>query len=258
MTQHSRPHASVTLPEGASGTSRRDPVDDETTRSVRRAGLVAGIALLLLAGFAAFGDLFVIDGLVTPGNAAQTADDVRASEGTFRLGVASLYVVIVLDLVVAWALFKFFAPVNSWVSRLTAWFRLSFAVVFLVAVGQLAGVPALLGDGAYRTAFGEDQLDAMVLLRIESYNDIWMAGLLLFGVHLAGLGYLAYRSGYVPRVIGVLLVVAGAGYAFDTFSSVLSQDPMVVSTVTFLGELVLAVWLVARGGRVRVGADHEL
>ena len=65
-------------------------------------------------------------------------------------------------------------------------------------------------------------------------------------------------SAQLKRVIGVLLVVAGAGYAFDTFSSVLSQNPMVVSTVTFLGELVLAVWLVARGGRVRVAADHEL
>jgi hypothetical protein len=84
-----------------------------------------------------------------------------------------------------------------------------------------------------------------------------MAALLLFGVHLITLGYLAYRSGYVPRLIGVLLVVAGVGYAFDTFSSVLFLHPLVISTYTFLGELVLAVWLVARGTRVRLGADHE-
>jgi hypothetical protein len=116
----------------------------------------------------------------------------------------------------------------------------------------------LLGDHAYRTAFGAQQLEAQALLKIQSYNDIWMAGLLLFGVHLIELGYLAYRSGYVPRVIGVLLVIAGAGYAFDTFNSVLVQRPVVVSTVTFVGEAVLAVWLVVRGGRVRVGEHQEI
>ena len=72
-----------------------------------------------------------------------------------------------------------------------------------------------------------------------------MAALLLFGAHLALLGYLAYRSGYVPRTVGVLLVIAGAGYAVDTFSAVLSADPIVISTYTSLGELVLALWLLA-------------
>jgi hypothetical protein len=61
----------------------------------------------------------------------------------------------------------------------------------------------------------------------------------------------------VPRLIGVLLVISGVGYAFDTFSSVLSTAPVVISTVTFLGEFVLAVWLVVRGGRVQVGPGHE-
>lgn len=59
-------------------------------RGVRRAGLVAGVALLLMAGLAAFGALVAVDGLTTPGDTARTADDVRASEGTCRLGVASL------------------------------------------------------------------------------------------------------------------------------------------------------------------------
>lgn len=252
-----RTPAFVAGQQDPSETSALDPPREGATGSVRRAGLVAGVALLLLAGLAAFGDLVVVDGLVTPGDAGTTADDVMASEETFRLGVASLYAVIVLDVVAAWALFRFFEPVSSWVSRLTAWFRMAFAAVFLVAAAQLAGVPALMGDDAYRTAFGERQLEAQALLKIESYNDIWMAGLLLFAVHLMGLGYLAYRSGYVPRVIGVLLVVAGAGYAFDTLSSVLSQSPVIVSTVTFIGEFVLAVWLVVRGGGVRLGANHE-
>ena len=179
------------------------------------------------------------------------------SESTFRLGVASLYLVIVLDVVAAWALFRFFAPVSASLARLAAWFRVGFAVTFLVAISQLAGVPALLHGDAYREVFGEQQLQAQALMRVEAYEDIWLAGLLLFGVHLVLLGFLAYRSGYVPRLIGALLVIAGAGYVFDTMSSVLSRDPLVVSTVTFLGELLLALWLIIRGGRVRVEEGDE-
>jgi len=95
------------------------------------------------------------------------------------------------------------------------------------------------------------------MLKVEAFNDIWMAALLLFGAHLIGLGYLAYRSGYAPRILGILLVIAGGGYAFDTFSSVLSQNPVEISTYTFVGEFLLAVWLVVRGARVRLGADHD-
>ena len=181
-----------------------------------------------------------------------------ASEGTFRLAVAGLYVVVVLDIVAAWALFRFFAPVNDWLARLAAWLRVAFAVVFLVAISELAAVPGMLSDAGYQDAFGQKQLQAQAMVRLEAFDHTWMAALLLFGAHLALLGYLAYRSGHVPRLIGVLLVISGIGYAFDTFSSVLSADPVVISTFTFLGEFLLAVWLVVRGGRVHFGVGHEL
>ena len=71
------------------------------------------------------------------------------------------------------------------------------------------------------------------------------------GVHLVLEGYLAYRSGYVPRVLGVLLVLAGLGYAFDSFRVVLSAgSPLLVSTVTFVGEFLLCLWLLVRGRRL--------
>ena len=131
-------------------------------------------------------------------------------------------------------------------------------MVFLVAISQLAAIPGMLDDAGYQGAFGERQLQAQVMVKLEAFDHTWMAALLLFGAHLALLGYLAYRSGCVPRLIGILLVVSGAGYAFDTFSSVLSADPMVISTFTFLGEFLLAVWLVIRSGRVQLGAGREL
>jgi hypothetical protein len=222
----------------------------EETRAVRSAGLVAGATIVLVAAFAGFGNLVVVQGLVTPGDAAATADDILASEGVFRLGVASLYLAALLDVVVAWALLRVFRTVHAELSRLSAWLRLAYAAVFMVALSQLAGVPALLTNANSTRAFTDGQLQAQALTRIDTFQDIWFAGLILFGAHLIGAGYLAYRSGFVPRLIGVLLVIAGAGYVFDSFVSVLTEDPpFAVSTVTFLGELLLGLWLLFRSGR---------
>ena len=204
----------------------------------------------LLAALAAFGNLVVVEGLVTKGDPARTAREIAASEGTFRLGVASLYAAAALDMLVAWALFQVFRPVHEALSRLAAWFRLAYAAVFLVAISQLAGIPDLLStkDAA---GFTQRQVDAMALAKAETFSDIYLAALLLFGLHLLLLGYLTYTSRQMPRLLGVLLAIAGLGYAFDTMAAVLtSGSPLVVSTFTFLGEFLLAVWLVVRSRRL--------
>ncbi len=171
-------------------------------RSVRRASLVAGVGLMLMSVLAGFGNLMVLEGLVTPGDAAQTAEDIAASDGMFRFGVTSMYLIVVLDVVIAWALFRVFAPVNEGISRLAAWFRLAYAGVFMVAISQLAGIPDLLASEGYSTAFPPQQLQAEALLKVDAFNDIWYAGLILFGAHLLIIGFLAYKSGYVPKVLG--------------------------------------------------------
>jgi len=222
-------------------------------RGVRTAALVAGAALTLMAALAGFGNFVAVEGLVTPGDPAGTATDVLASEGLYRWGVASLYAAALLDVVVAWALMRVFSSVNAELSRLDAWLRLTYAAVFVVALSQLAGVPSLLHSAGDGGAFSTAQLQTQALAKVGTFHDIWSAGLTLFGAHLVVAGYLAYRSGFVPRLIGVLLVVAGAGYAFDGFVSVIIEDPpFAVSTVTFLGEFLLGVWLLVRGRRITV------
>jgi hypothetical protein len=218
--------------------------------AARRPALVAGAAILLVALLAGFGNLVVVQGLVTPGDARTTAHDITASEGLFRLGVASLYLAALLDIVVAWALLTVFRPVHVELSRLSAWLRLAYAVVFIVALSQLAGIPALLNDADGTGAFTASQIQTQALAKADAFHTIWSAGLILFGAHLVGIGVLAYRSGFVPRLIGGLLVLAGAGYAFDSLVSVFTEHPaFVVSNVTFLGEFLLGVWLLMRSRR---------
>jgi hypothetical protein len=83
------------------------------------------------------------------------------------------------------------------------------------------------------------------------FNTIWNAGLVLFGVHLLLIGYLAYRSGFIAKTIGVLLAIAGLGYLVDGFGTVLVPDySLNVGQVTFIGEAVLIFWLLIKGRRL--------
>ena len=223
----------------------------DPNRSVRHAGVIAGIGLLVMAVLGGFANFVALEGLVTQGDAARTARDIMASEGVFRLGIASFFLMIVLDMVVAWALYRVFSPVSARISMLATWFRLVYAGVFLVAIGELVGALRLLGNQGYLTVFNADQLQAQALLRIQAFTDIWNAGLVLFGIHLLVIAYLAYRSGYVPRPLGVLIGIAGFGYAFDSFAAALSPgDSIEISGFSFIGEFLLAVWLVIWGRRI--------
>jgi hypothetical protein len=231
-------HASVTL--GAAGRAS----------SFRQASLVAGVALLLMSAVAGFGKFFALDGLVTPGDATQTAHDITGSEGIFRLGIVSLMLVVALDVIIAWALYRVFRPVSKSISMLAAVLRLVYAGVFMVAIGELVGALRLLNDDAYLAVFSADQLNAQVMLHITAFSDLWYVSQILFGLHLLALGYLAFRSGYVPKPLGVLLGIAGIGYALDSVGATLSRTTWTpISSYTFLGEFLLAIWLVVRGRR---------
>jgi hypothetical protein len=224
--------------------------------SIRTASITAGVALLLMSVVAIFGNVVVVDGLVTEGNATQTAADIMASAGLFRLGIASLVVVVALDVVVAWALYRVFSPVNKSLSMLAMALRLVYSGVLMVAIGQLLGVVRLLSDDGYRAVFGADQTNAQAMVGITAFNDIWYVGQLLFGLHLLLIGYLAYRSGYVPRLLGALIAISGLGYAADSLGAVLSQGSWTdISAFTFIGEFLLALWLLIRARSIAVSAS---
>jgi hypothetical protein len=210
----------------------------EMSHSIRKASTTAGVGLLAMSVLSAFGYLVAIKGLVVPASAARTSTNLTGHENLFRFGILNLYLVAALDVVVAWALYRVFKPVSKAVSRLAAWLRIAYAATFVVAISQLVGALRLHGQ---------------VLQRINTFTNIWDAGLVLFGLNLVVLAYLAYRSGYVPKLLGVLLAIAGFGYVFDTVVRVLVRGATSdVSAITGMGEFVFALWLVIRGRRITV------
>ena len=227
-------------------------------RSIRRASVIAGASLLLMAALAGFGYMVAVEGLVTYDDAAQNATNIVESSGLFRSGIVSLFVVITLDVVVAWGLYRVFAPVNRALSAVGAWMRIVYGGIFAVAVVQLVEVLSLLTSGG-AAAEGPDVRYAEALAGVNRFADIYDAGLILFGIHLLVIGWLAFNARYIPKWLGFLLVVSGVGYVVDGVGALLSAGSWTdISTFTFIGEFLLAVWLVVRGRRITINEGGDV
>jgi Domain of unknown function (DUF4386) len=226
-----------------------DPTSTERATeegSQRSVAFVAGVALLFIAVLAAFAQFFVLQTLVVPADATATVTNITASDGLFRSGIAAFLIVIMLDVVVAWGLYVLLMPVNRTLALLVGWLRLAFAAVFAVALANLLDAAQLIG-GAERSTLQPGQLEAQAMSSIASFDNAWAVGLAIFGLHLVGLGYLLFKSANFPRLLGVLVVIAGGGYLVDTFATVLIRDyALTISVFTFVGEALLIFWLLGR------------
>ena len=215
--------------------------------SRRTVALIAGVGLLLMAVLAPLAHFGVLENLIVPGDATTTVANIAASEGLFRIAVAMLLVVTFLDIVVAWALYLLFKPANESLAMLVGWLRLAAPAVFAMALANLVDVANLVGAAA-TASLQSEQVEVQVMASLASFDTGWKAmSLAIFGLHLLGLGYLVFKSIDFPRFLGVLVVIAGAGYLADSFTRILLPDfDFTFSLFTFVGEALLIVWLLLR------------
>ena len=186
-----------------------------TSISLRKAALIAGLAILVMALIAPFSELFVFPRLVNPANAAETVKNITTHKTLFVSAVFGYLLTFSGDIVVSWALYILLKPVNKHLSLLTAWFRLVFSVIALVALLNLVAVFQLLTNDDYSIMFGQTQLSAQVMLYLKTFRTGYHFGILFFSIHLILLGYLVFRSKDIPKFIGVILIISGLGYMTD-------------------------------------------
>ncbi len=227
--------------------------------SLRQAARVAGFLYLIIIIAGIFAEFFVRQSLIVPGDATATADNIMASEGLFRIGIASDLVMIMCDVALALIFYVLLKPVNNSLSLLAAFFRLAQAAILGINLLNLFFVLQLLSGADYLTVLGADQLHALVLLFLNGHSIGYSIGLVLFGLSLFVLGYLVFKSGYFPRILGVLLIVASLGYLIDSFANVLMPNyetyeaifALVVFLPAFIGELSMCLWLLVKGVKVQ-------
>jgi hypothetical protein len=211
--------------------------------SKRRLAFITGLAVAAMAVLTPFALYGALRSLVIPGDAAATVAGIAASPGLFRAGIVAFLVVILLDLLLAWTLYRLLAPVSTGIALLTAWLRVAFAAIFASALISLVYAGQLIA-GADQSGLPATHIEALVMASVTSFDTGWVAiALSVFSFHLFGLGYLMIRSVNAPSWLGILLVVAGAGYLFDGLATIAVPDyTWTVAVFTFIGEPILGGW----------------
>jgi hypothetical protein len=216
-----------------------------------KAARVAGFGYLVVFVLGSLGNLLAFEKLLVRGDAARSATNIIAQPSLFRAGIASWLVVVVADAIVAWSLYVFFEHVDQQLSRLAAWFRLVFVAIFAYSFVSYGSVIETLSGASYLAAFDSRQLQALAMQALHAHDLGMHVSFVFFGLHVATVGYLMLRSGHMPQVIAVLLLLAGVGYQVDSFGNVLSASyassklgfAIFVALPAVLSEASLMFWL---------------
>lgn len=207
-------------------------------------------------------ELFIRPGMIVPGDAAATVKNIAASETLFRLSLVSDLVRQVLLMLLPLVLYKLLKPVNKTIAALMVIFALvGVSISMLNELNHFAVL--LLSSGAdYLTAFNVDQLNTQVMffLELRKYGT-YIPQILSFWVLF--LGYLVFKSGFLPRILGILLMLGGLCYTASAvlFFLIPDFDATMLGLFAFIGESLFYLWLSIKGINVeewkKTGARSE-
>jgi hypothetical protein len=219
---------------------------------VKRLARVAGALYLYIFAAGLFAEAFVRGRLIVPGDAAATASNILANETLFRLGFSLELLHLACDVAIAAILYLLFRPVSRVVSVLAAFMRLASAVILAVAsIGHFTAL-RLLSGSEYLAVLPAGEAQALALLALRLHADGYAISLLFFAFACAALGWLILRSSLIPKLVGALLVLAGACYFVNSFAGFVAPGfaaklfPAIL-VPSALAELALALWLLLKG-----------
>lgn len=216
--------------------------------SVKTYSRAVGLFLLLTMVGGWFGELHVPSIMMT-GDAATTAAQLRQNDGLFRLGFAAYLIEAFSDLVLAWLFYVLLRPVHRDLALLSAFFGIVSMSLFAVTKMFYFSAPVFLRDSEYLAAFSPEQLDALTSVFLTLYGRLSGLFMLFYGTAWIVRGWLTFRSDYLPRFLGVFMVLAGLGFVAKNVTKVLvpaySFDFLLAPM--FLNVLVLAIWMLVKG-----------
>jgi hypothetical protein len=221
--------------------------------SIKKQARIAGLWYLLASIPAAFALIYVPSTLIVSGDATATANHIRASENVFRLGIASELFGFIVFIFVVLALYRLFKGVNEKHALAMAILLLvSLPISLLNALNDVAAL-ILVSGADFLSVFETRQLDALAYLFVRLHGQGFVVAQIFWGLWLFPFGILVIRSGFIPRVLGYLLFIAGFGYVADTCTYLLlPQYTHVVGrfvSVLTIGELPIIFWLLIWGAK---------
>jgi hypothetical protein len=220
---------------------------------IRNSGRFAGLLYVLasIVGFFAMG--YVPDHLIVHGNAAATVRDIAAHEMLFRLGIAGQVIGQAAFIFVALALYKLLEGVNRWhATVMVILIAVSIPIALVNELNSMAAL-ALVHGADFLSIVDKPQRDAFAMLFLSLHGRGLVVAELFWGLWLFPLALLVYRSGFLPRFLGVWLALAGTGWVLLSLASLLMpqyQDKVYMYTQpAVIGEIVFMFWLLIKGAQ---------
>jgi hypothetical protein len=228
---------------------------DKVDNAQRTAAKVAGIAGLLAFVLVVFGNYVLLEPLVIPRNAADTARNILAHQTQFRVALTCFIAYGIGSVVLLSALYVILAPVNRGLALTGALFRLVFAILWLIAPLNSLAALRLLGDATYLKVFEPDRLQALARVQLAGSFDDYYVGLPFFGLAATVCAYLWLKSNYIPRGLSTFGVIASAWCVlcafifliFPHFNKIVND--YIFDSPMALFELIVSFWLLFKGLR---------
>jgi len=210
---------------------------------------IGGVLYLVIIIIGIWAEVFVRDGLILSGDVTTTARNIAASQGLWRAAIAANLVHLSSGVILAAIYYLLFAPVSKTFARIAVLFNLT--AIALEAGGKVFLLLALapLGSAEYLKAFEPQQLHVLTWLSIRGHTLAFNVSLIFFGFQCVILGYLIFKSTFLPRLLGVLMALAGVSYLVNCFAVVVAPSFADIRLLipAFIGETALCLWLIFKG-----------
>lgn len=213
---------------------------------------ITGLLYLIIVIGGVFAEMFVRSGLVDYNNPLVTSINIKESEALFRFGFSLELFVFVCDAAVTVLLYQLLKPLDKSLALFAMAFRL-ITVSILGANLIFNFLPILLFSGSpYLSSFGSEQIGTLALFYMKVHGFGYSLALVFFSVHCVLIGYIIYRATLIPKLIGILLIVAGLCYFINSYTSFLfpAISVKIFPAILFpalVAELSLSLWLLVKG-----------
>jgi hypothetical protein len=223
---------------------------EELNMNVQTFARIAGVLFLISLVCGGFGEAYAPARLISAHDAAATMANIKSFDFLYRLGFAAFLIESLCDITLVAIFYALLKPVSKELSLLAALFGLVGTALFAFAeLFYFAPLLIVAGSADYLKTFTPDQLNSLVLLSLKFYGFAGMIFTAYYGMSWLVRAYLMWKSGYLPKFLGVLMAIGGLGFVVKNFLLILA--PAYASDVflmlMFPGGLVMTLWLLVKG-----------
>ena len=217
--------------------------------NVQKYARIAGVLFLVSLVAGGFGEAYAPSKIVVSGDAAATVANIKNFQFIYRVGFAAFLIESLCDISLALLLYALLKPVNKYLSLLAAFFGLIATATFACAELFYFAPLVILRSDSYSNAFSAAQLNTLVLLTMKFSLSAGMLTTVYYGMGWLVRSYLMFRSGYLPKFLGVLMAIGGAGFVVRNFLLILAPAYAFDFFLMLMmpGALIMTGWLIIKG-----------